>query len=207
MPISKGVEAKFGVQNPPSLLQALKSLMAKKRAPSASMGGEASYEGPKHARTSYSELLRLTEVPNHLSSNANMREATILQEEVEEFMALPKTTRGDEHKICHIVEPIDPKLILGGPLYGSMILLEYWLEVRIKFKPVENPTTESRIFGGHPLCFIGGMAKFSNHVVCRTADKKTRSAWRLCLNTLPIEHFAMDIAVLRGVDIRLPLGR
>ncbi|MQL89918.1 hypothetical protein Taro_022500 [Colocasia esculenta] len=229
-------------------------------------------------------------------------EATVLLEEVEAFMALPKTKRRDEHKICYTVEPINPTLILGefmmdpgdvytmispqhvhlvplskwvshckikcgnykeiakavaiclcgvvlfpsgdhlvdysslsaingvwwglslshavlaylyaglssaamgGPLYGSMILLECWLGVRIKFKPAENPTTESRIFGCHPLCFIGGAAKFPDRVICRTADKKTWSAWRHYLNTLPVEHFTLDIAALRRVDIRLPLG-
>ncbi|MQM16976.1 hypothetical protein Taro_049940 [Colocasia esculenta] len=74
MPISKGGEAKFGVQNSSSSLQALRSLMAMKRAPCASMGGEASYDGPNHTRMSYSKLLRLTDVPNHLSNNANVRE-------------------------------------------------------------------------------------------------------------------------------------
>ncbi|MQL84903.1 hypothetical protein Taro_017421 [Colocasia esculenta] len=242
------------------------------------MGKEVPYEGPKRARTSYGDLLRLTDVPNHLSNNGDVREATVLLEEVEAFMALPKTKRGDEQQICYTVEPINPKLIqvgnislqeqvwespgeakavaiclcgvvlfpsgdhlidyvglsaisgewrglslshavlaylfagltsasTRGPLYGSMILLECWLGVRIKFKPVENPTTESRIFGCHPLCFIGGAAKFPDRVICRTADNKTRSAWRHYFNTLPIEHFALGIAALREVEIRLPLGR
>ncbi|MQL82146.1 hypothetical protein Taro_014604 [Colocasia esculenta] len=87
-----------------------------------------------------------------------------------------------------------------------MILLECWLGVRIKFKPVDNPTTDSRIFGCHPLNFIGGTAKFSDKVLCRTANKKTRSAWRLYFSTLPVEHFALGIGALRGAEIRLPLG-
>ncbi|MQL79499.1 hypothetical protein Taro_011937 [Colocasia esculenta] len=95
----------------------------------------------------------------------------------------------------------------GGFLYGSMILLECWLGVRIKFKPVDNPTTDSRIFGCHPLNFIGGAAKFPDKVSCRTVDKKTRSAWSLYFSTLPVEHFALGIAALRGAEIRLPLGR
>ncbi|MQL69176.1 hypothetical protein Taro_001460, partial [Colocasia esculenta] len=276
-------------------------LMAMKRALSASMGEEAPYEGPKRARATYDALVRLTDVPNHLSKS---KEATVLLEEVEAFLALPNTKRGDEQNICYTVEPINPKLILGefmtdpgdvhtmispqfihlvplskwvisqcknksvdhreiakavavclcgvvlfpsgdhlidyaslsaisgvwrrlslshavlaylyagltsastgGFLYGSMILLECWLGVRIKFKPIDNPTTDSQIFGCHPLCFIGGVAKFPDKVMCRTADKKTRSAWHLYLSTLPVEHFTLDIAALRGVEIRLPLGR
>ncbi|MQM19480.1 hypothetical protein Taro_052487 [Colocasia esculenta] len=324
--------------------------MAMKRAPLDPMGGEAVYEGPKRARAAFEALMRITDVPNHLSRSEEVRElfpgsrryskltwiapmikslpmyvirflrewglggvliaahnyhkisfdwhsitalielwhpqthtfifpkfeATVLLEEVEAFLALPKTKPGDEQNISYTVEPINPKLILGefmtdpgdvhtmvspqfihlvplskwviskckdksvdhheiakaaaiclcgvvlfpsvdhlidyaslsaisgvwrgfslshavlaylysgltsastgGFLYGFMIRLECWLGVRIKFKPVDNPTTDSRIFGCHPLNFIGGAAKFSDKVLCRTADKKTRSAWRL----------------------------
>ncbi|MQL81762.1 hypothetical protein Taro_014218 [Colocasia esculenta] len=95
-------------------------------------------------------------------------------------------------------------------LYGGFTLWLYdpfgvLVGVRIKFKPVDNPTTDRRIFGCHPLCFIGGVAKFPDKVMCRTADKKTRSAWRLYLSTLPVEHFTLDIVALRGAEIRLPL--
>ncbi|MQL83657.1 hypothetical protein Taro_016154 [Colocasia esculenta] len=38
-----------------------------KRAPLDPMGGEAVYEGPKHARATFEALMRITDVPNHLS--------------------------------------------------------------------------------------------------------------------------------------------
>ncbi|MQL91591.1 hypothetical protein Taro_024206, partial [Colocasia esculenta] len=72
-----------------STRSAPKSSMAMRRAPSAPMGEEASYGGPKRARTSYGELLRLTDLPNHLSSNANVREDG-RQEDSECMAALPQ---------------------------------------------------------------------------------------------------------------------
>ncbi|MQL95628.1 hypothetical protein Taro_028291 [Colocasia esculenta] len=149
-----------------------------------SWGRRVPYEGPKRARTTYGALMRLTDVPNHLSKNKEVRElfpgshryskltwimikalpmfviqflrewglggvliaahkyhkisfdwhsinalielwhpqthtfifpkfeATVL-EEVEVFLALPKTKWGDEQNICYTVKPINPKLILG----------------------------------------------------------------------------------------------
>ncbi|MQL70660.1 hypothetical protein Taro_002962, partial [Colocasia esculenta] len=127
--------------------------MAMRRAPSALMGEEVPYEGPKHAWTSYSELLRLTDVPNHLSNNGDVREGR-----VEEFLAAGGA--GDPH-----TKPF--------------------------FFPVVSAAT----------CTDSHL-----EVDQRTADKKTRSAWQLYLNTLPVEHFTLDISALRGVDIRLPLG-
>ncbi|MQM05592.1 hypothetical protein Taro_038405 [Colocasia esculenta] len=89
--------------------------MAIKRAPLASMDGETAYEGPKRARTTYEALMRVTDVPNHLSRCKEVREfeATVLLEEVEAFLALPKTKPGDKQSISYTVEPINPKLILG----------------------------------------------------------------------------------------------
>ncbi|MQL81763.1 hypothetical protein Taro_014219 [Colocasia esculenta] len=48
--------------------------MAMRRAPLASMDGETAYEGPKRARTTYEALMRVTDVPNHLSRSEEVRE-------------------------------------------------------------------------------------------------------------------------------------
>ncbi|MQM21705.1 hypothetical protein Taro_054749 [Colocasia esculenta] len=51
--------------------------MAMKRAPLDSMAGEAVYEGPKRARVTFEALMRITDVPNHLSRSEEVREWVI----------------------------------------------------------------------------------------------------------------------------------
>ncbi|MQM20954.1 hypothetical protein Taro_053984 [Colocasia esculenta] len=48
--------------------------MAMKRTPLDPMGGEADYEGPKRARATFEALMRITDVPNHLSRSEEVRE-------------------------------------------------------------------------------------------------------------------------------------
>lgn len=231
-------------------------------------------------------------------------EATVLLEEVEAYLSLPKSRVGEEDLVCHTVAPIDPVAIfsefiedpseiktfvgarhihllplsqwvvahcknkcgwheaiakaasiclcgailfpsadhvldlpvlstisglwrglsisqailayfyeglssaaLSGPLFGSMILLECWVGVRLKFIPRAGIETESRIFGSHPLSFIGGGFGFSSQVECRTGDMRTREEWRRYLSRLPVERFVMRPNFLVTTEIRLPRGQ
>ena len=52
--------------------------MDMKRAPIAPMDGETTYEGPKRAQTMYEALMRVTDVPNHLSRSEEVREVSWL---------------------------------------------------------------------------------------------------------------------------------
>lgn len=95
---------------------------------------------------------------------------------------------------------------LGGPLFGSMILLECWMGVRLKFSPRAGIETASRIFGSHPLSFIGNGFRFPSQVECRTSELKTREEWRRYLGRLPVERFVMRPSFLVNTVIRLPRG-
>ncbi|MQM17833.1 hypothetical protein Taro_050815 [Colocasia esculenta] len=78
-------------------------------------------------------------------------EATVLLEEVEAFLALPKTKPGDEQSISYTVEPINPKFILGefmtdpgdvhtmvSPQFIHLVPLSKWVISKCKDKSVDH---------------------------------------------------------------------
>ncbi|MQM23301.1 hypothetical protein Taro_056365 [Colocasia esculenta] len=92
----------------------------------------------------------------------------------------------------------------GGPLFDSVIVLEFWMGMHIQFRAMDNLATECKTMLNHPLAFVGGPLHMSTKVWCKTAQLKGMKAWRDYFRKISVAEFNMRPRFLHNRAIRLP---